>query len=67
MTSLQEPYQQRVMLCLRKHGYELVGWKSGRTVSAAVAWVDPGALEPYELWSETLRIIALARERREDS
>jgi ADP-ribose pyrophosphatase YjhB (NUDIX family) len=48
----------------------LAEWRSGEASAgsdaAAVAWADPDALEPYELWSETLRMIALARERRED-
>jgi ADP-ribose pyrophosphatase YjhB (NUDIX family) len=48
----------------------LAEWRAGEagagSDAAAVAWVDPDALEPYELWSETLRMIALARERREN-
>jgi ADP-ribose pyrophosphatase YjhB (NUDIX family) len=47
----------------------LAEWRSGEagagSDAAKVAWADPDALEPYELWSETLRLIALARERRE--
>jgi ADP-ribose pyrophosphatase YjhB (NUDIX family) len=49
----------------------LAEWRSGQanagSDAAAVAWVDPNALEPYELWSETLRMITLARERREEA
>ena len=42
-------------------------WRSGEAReggdAAAVEWADPDALDGYDLWSETLRIIALARAR----
>ncbi len=42
-------------------------WQSGEAReggdAAAVEWADPDALDGYDLWSETLRIIALARTR----
>ncbi len=46
----------------------LAEWRGGEAQAAGdaaeVVWADPDALEPYELWSETLRLIALGRERR---
>lgn len=45
----------------------LAEWRGGDACASAdaaeVAWADPNALEPYALWSETLRVIALGRER----
>ncbi len=42
-------------------------WRSGEAReggdAAEVTWADPDALDGYDLWSETLRIIALARTR----
>ncbi len=42
-------------------------WRAGEAReggdAAAVEWADPDALDGYDLWSETLRIIALARAR----
>jgi len=37
--------------------------RAGHDAAEAV-WVDPGALSGYALWTETERIIALARQRR---
>ena len=46
----------------------LAEWRDGEAVAggdaAEVAWADPEALAPYDLWDETLRIIALARRAR---
>ncbi|MCG8356833.1 MAG: NUDIX hydrolase [Kiloniellales bacterium] len=46
----------------------LAEWRDGAARAAGdaadVAWADPDALAPYDLWSETRRLIALARERR---
>ena len=43
-------------------------WRSGEAVAAAdaaaVAWADPEDLERYEMWDETVRIIALSAETR---
>ena len=43
-------------------------WAAGEPQAASDAeqaqWSDPDDLAPYRLWSETLRIIALSRERR---
>ncbi|MCY3830435.1 MAG: NUDIX domain-containing protein, partial [Rhodospirillaceae bacterium] len=43
-------------------------WTAGEPVAASDAehaeWADPDDLAPYNLWSETLRIIALSREWR---
>ena len=43
-------------------------WTAGEPQAASDAeqaqWADPDGLAPYRLWSETLRIIALSRERR---
>jgi len=43
-------------------------WRAGEAVAgddaADIAWVDPADLAPYDLWDETLRIIALARAAR---
>ncbi len=45
----------------------LAEWRAGEVCAAGDAadalWADPDALEPYDLWSETLRLIALGRER----
>ena len=42
-------------------------WRAGEAQAAgdaaAVVWADPDALEPYALWSETLRLIDLGRSR----
>ena len=47
----------------------LAAWRDGEARAggdaAEVAWADPDALEPYDLWSETLRLIALGRARLE--
>ena len=44
-------------------------WAAGEPQAASdaehAAWADPDDLAPYNLWSETLRIIALSREWRE--
>ena len=46
----------------------LAEWRAGEAAAGGdvreVLWADPDALDPYELWDETLRIIALAREVR---
>lgn len=46
----------------------LAEWRAGEARpghdAAAVAWADPTALAPYDLWQETQRIIALAVEKR---
>jgi len=46
----------------------LAEWRAGEAAAAGdvreALWADPDALEPYQLWEETLRIIALAREVR---
>ena len=43
----------------------LAEWRGGEATAAGdaaeVAWADPDALDPYDLWSETLRLIALGR------
>lgn len=43
-------------------------WRSGEARpghdAAAVAWADPADLAPYDLWDETLRVIALALHKR---
>ena len=43
-------------------------WRSGEATAghdaAEVAWADPADLAPYELWTETERIIALALRNR---
>lgn len=40
-------------------------WVSGEaqagTDAAEAVWADPGNLAPYDLWDETLRVIALSR------
>jgi 8-oxo-dGTP diphosphatase len=47
----------------------LAEWRAGEAVAggdaAEVAWVDPANLAPYELWDETVRLIGLARARRD--
>lgn len=53
------------------HHYTLIDflavWRGGEAKAgsdaAAVTWADPGDLAPFELWDETLRVIALGRER----
>lgn len=46
----------------------LAEWRAGEARSggdaAAVAWADPAALDPYELWDETIRLIRMGLERR---
>ena len=46
----------------------LAEWRDGEAASggdaAEVVWADPDDLTPYDLWDETLRIIALARQAR---
>ncbi len=43
-------------------------WRAGEARAghdaAEVAWADPADLAAYDLWSETLRIIDLARQKR---
>lgn len=43
-------------------------WTTGEPRAASDAeravWADPDDLAPYKLWSETLRIVALSRQRR---
>jgi ADP-ribose pyrophosphatase YjhB (NUDIX family) len=43
-------------------------WRSGEVRAghdaAEVVWADPDDLAPYDLWKETLRVIALAAEKR---
>lgn len=43
-------------------------WRAGEAVAggdaAEILWADPGDLERYDLWSETVRIIALSAELR---
>lgn len=45
-------------------------WRAGEAVAghdaAAVTWADPTDLAPYDLWTETERIIALAMTRRNE-
>ena len=47
----------------------LAEWREGEARpggdAAEFFWADPDGLEPYDLWSETVRIIGLARARRE--
>ena len=46
----------------------LAEWRTGEAKAggdaAEVVWADPDDLAPYDLWDETLRIIALARQAR---
>jgi ADP-ribose pyrophosphatase YjhB (NUDIX family) len=46
----------------------LAEWRGGEVQAgddaAEALWADPRALDSYDLWDETLRIIALALERR---
>ena len=46
----------------------LAEWRAGEAIAgddaAAVTWADPRDLDRFDLWDETLRIIALALERR---
>lgn len=43
----------------------LAEWRAGVAAAGGdateVAWADPDDLAPYDLWDETLRVIALAR------
>ena len=43
----------------------LAEWRAGAAAAGGdateVAWADPDDLAPYDLWDETLRVIALAR------
>ena len=43
-------------------------WRAGEAVAggdaAEVTWADPAGLDRYELWDETLRLIAMAAARR---
>lgn len=45
----------------------LAAWRGGEATpggdAAEVIWVDPTDLAPYDLWSETQRLIAMAAER----
>ncbi len=49
----------------------LAEWRSGEARAghdaAEVAWADPADLARYDLWSETLRIIDLAQQKRTQS
>ncbi len=49
----------------------LAEWQAGEATAghdaAEVAWADPSDLAGYELWSETLRIIDLACQKRNQS
>ncbi len=46
----------------------LAEWRAGEAAAggdaAEAVWADPDDLAPYDLWDETLRIIALARQAR---
>lgn len=46
----------------------LAEWRAGEAAAggdaAEVAWADPDDLDRYELWSETVRLIGLARAQR---
>ena len=46
----------------------LAEWRTGEAKAggdaAEVVWADPDDLAPHDLWDETLRIIALARQAR---
>jgi ADP-ribose pyrophosphatase YjhB (NUDIX family) len=46
----------------------LAEWQAGEAVAghdaAEVTWADPDDLAPYDLWDETQRIIALAKQKR---
>lgn len=46
----------------------LAAWRGGEAVpggdAAETVWADPADLAPYDLWAETLRIIALGAARR---
>ena len=46
----------------------LAEWRGGEARAAGdaaeVAWADPDDLAPFDLWAETLRLIAMGRERR---
>lgn len=47
----------------------LAEWRAGEARpggdAAEVVWADPDDLDPYDLWSETVRIIGLAQARLE--
>ena len=42
----------------------IAGEPAGASDAECAKWADPDDLAPYNLWSETLRIVALSRERR---
>ena len=42
----------------------IAGEPAGASDAECAEWADPDDLVPYRLWSETLRIVALSRERR---
>ena len=46
----------------------LAEWRDGEAAAggdaAEVTWADPDDLAPYDLWDETLKVIALARQAR---
>jgi ADP-ribose pyrophosphatase YjhB (NUDIX family) len=46
----------------------LAEWRAGRATAggdaADVTWADPAALDGYELWDETVRLIRMGLERR---
>ena len=48
----------------------VAAWRSGEAIAggdaAEVTWAELDALEDYNLWSETTRVIGLARARREE-
>ena len=45
----------------------LAEWRGGEAIAAGdaaeVAWADPDALSPYDLWDETLRLVELGLTR----
>ena len=47
----------------------LAEWRTGEAAAggdaAAVVWADSGDLDRYQLWDETVRVIGLAKEKRE--
>ena len=47
----------------------LAEWRAGEAAAggdaAAVVWADSGDLDRYQLWDETVRVIGLAKEKRE--
>ncbi len=46
----------------------LAEWRAGETVAggdaAEVTWADPAALDGYDLWNETVRLIRIGQARR---